>query len=635
MNEFHSYRRAERAAMARWFLVGAFGLLLAAFFRTQVVQHDKYQLRADQNRLRLVPLAAPRGNILDRNGNIIAENVPGYAVKLLAPSVDSLRAVLARFRSIVPLDSGQVSAAVARYRMAPYQPVVVLGTGSFETVSRLEERRSLLPGLVIQSEPRRSYPDSNAVAHLVGYLGEVTERDLETSRYPGAELGTVVGRAGLEEEYDSVLRGRPGVHYVEVNARGRLVREEGVAPSLPATPGQILQTTIDLPLQRFIDSLWQADAPTTRGAMVALTPKGEVLALYSAPSYDPNAFVGGIAIDQWRALTEDPAKPLLDRAIQTRYPPASPFKLAIAAMALKRGVATFSTHMPEPCRGGMQVGNRYFRCWKPEGHGDLDLTGAIAKSCDVYFYQLGLRLGLDAILRDGVEMGFRDRAGIDMEHEISPIFPSNLAYFDRKYGPRHWSKWGATLNFAIGQGENTQTVIGMTRFYAALASGGEAPTPYIVRPTSRQVQETGLSPVQLAGIRRALIAVVESGTAAASRAGDLTIAGKTGTAQNSHGKDHGWFVGFAPADDPVIIVGSIMEFAEHGSNVAPFVSKVLRRYVKGPGSDAGPAIRLLIPDDSAPRAVQIIPDTVRQVDPVADDTTPPQPLPPIPAPFIQ
>jgi penicillin-binding protein 2 len=411
-----------------------------------------------------------------------------------------------------------------------------------------------------------------------------------------------------------------------VNARGRLVREENVAPALAAIPGEAIKTTIDLTLQRYIDSLWQAAAPGVRGSMVALTPTGEVLALYSAPGYDPNEFVGGISTEEWRRLNDDPARPLLDRAIQTRYPPASPFKLATAAMALKRGIATFTTHMPEPCRGGLQVGNRYFRCWKPEGHGSLDLEGAIAKSCDVYFYQLGLASGRRQP-SDGVLMGFRERSGIDLENEIAPIYPSNAAYFDRKYGPRGWSKWGATLNFSIGQGENTQNVINMTRFYAALASGGEAPTPYIVRPRSDQVRDLGLTPEQLAGLRTALIAVVERGTAAASRSFDLSIAGKTGTAQNSHGEDHGWYVGFAPAEKPQIIVGSIMEFAEHGSNVAPFVNKVLHRYVAGPGIPAAPSV-IALPADSAPRSMQIVPDSTPQVDPVADDTV----LPPPPAP---
>jgi penicillin-binding protein 2 len=627
MNEFHSYRRAERAAIARWFFFAIFLILSVAFFRTQVVQHERFRLRAEKNRLRIVPLVAPRGVIYDRNGLIIADNVPGYAIKLLAPSVDSLRAVLARFMAVVPLDTSEVRGILARYRQAPYQPVLVLGSGSFETVSRLEERRAVLPGLVIQSEPRRYYPDGEAVAHLVGYVGEVSERDLASDRFPGAQLGTVVGRAGLEQEYDAELRGQPGVHYVEVNARGRLVREEDVAPTLPAIPGQAIQTTIDLELQRYIDSLWRAAAPGVRGAMVALTPSGEVLALYSAPGYDPNEFVGGISTTEWRRLIDDPAKPLLDRAIQTRYPPASPFKLAIAAMALKRGVATLSTYMPEPCRGGLQVGNRYFRCWKPEGHGRVDLEGAIAKSCDVYFYQLGLRIGLDAILSDGVLMGFREESGIDLENEIAPIYPSNAAYFDRKYGPRGWSKWGATLNFAIGQGENTQNVINMTRFFAALASGGGAPTPYIVRPRSNQVRELGLSRDQLEGLRAAMIAVVERGTASGSRSLDLALAGKTGTAQNSHGEDHGWYVGFAPADKPTIIVGSIMEFAEHGSNVAPYVNKVLLRYVLGEGTGDAP-VTVAFPADSAPRAVQIVPDSIRLVDPVADDTV----LPPPPAP---
>jgi penicillin-binding protein 2 len=461
----------------------------------------------------------------------------------------------------------------------------------------------------------------------VGYVGEVSERELETDRFPGAQLGTVVGRSGLEQEYDAELRGQPGVHYVEVNARGRLVREEDVAPTLPAIPGEPIQTTIDLELQRYIDSIWRADAPGVRGAMVALTPSGEVLALYSAPGYDPNEFVGGISTTEWRRLNDDPAIPLLDRAIQTRYPPASPFKLATAAMALKRGIATFSTRMPEPCRGGLQVGNRYFRCWKPEGHGSLDLEGAIAKSCDVYFYQLGLRIGLDAILSDGVLMGFREKSGIDLENEIAPIYPSNAAYFDRKYGPRGWSKWGATLNFAIGQGENTQSVINMTRFFAALASGGDAPTPYIVRRRSDDVRELGLSPAQLEGLRLAMIAVVERGTAAGSRNLVLQLAGKTGTAQNSHGEDHGWYVGFAPAEQPTIIVGSIMEFAEHGSNVAPFVNRVLARYVLGKGATDAP-LRVTLPADSAPRAVQIVPDSVRLVDPVADDTVLPPPPPP-------
>src|SRR5262249_41674195 len=210
------------------------------------------------------------------------------------------------------------------------------------------------------------------------------------------------------------LRGVEGVRYIEVNARGRLVREDAGAASLLPTPGKPIETTVDLELQRYIDSIWPAGV---RGAMVAMTPSGEIRAMYSSPSYNPNDFVGGISSAEWRALNTDEARPLLNRVIMARYPPASPFKLAISAMALKRGLVTLDTKMPQPCRGGLRLGNRVFRCWKKEGHGSLDLVGAVAASCDVYFYQLGLRLGLNAIIQDGVLMGFRDNSGIDLENE--------------------------------------------------------------------------------------------------------------------------------------------------------------------------------------------------------------------------
>jgi penicillin-binding protein 2 len=611
MNGFDSYRLRERADTAQLILVLAFLVLAGAFFRTQVLQHEKFQLKAETNRLRPISITPPRGAILDRKGEIIAENVPGYSVKLLAPSADSLRAVLARMGHVVPLDTGEVGEIVRRFTQARYQPAIVFGDANFETVARLEEHRFVLPGLVIQAEPKRLYPAGKAVAHLVGYVSEVTEQDLTANRFPGAGLGSIVGKAGLEREYDDTLRGVEGVRYIEVNARGRLVREEAGAASLLPTPGKPIETTVDLELQRYIDSIWPAGV---RGAMVAMTPAGEIRAMYSSPSYDPNDFVGGISTAEWRALNTDEARPLLNRVIMARYPPASPFKLAISAMALKRGLVTLDTHMPQPCRGGLRLGNRVFRCWKKEGHGSLDLLGAVAASCDVYFYQLGLRLGLNAIIQDGVLMGFKDKSGIDLENEIDPIFPSSTAYFDRLYGPRHWSPPATTLNFAIGQGENTQTLINMMRFYEGLAGNGNAASPYLVRPAAAKPRVLGLSADQLDGLRRALIAVVERGTAAASRHADLAVAGKTGTAQNPHGKDHGWFIGFAPAEKPELIVGAIMEFAEHGTVAAPYVIQTLRRYILGPDTAGAIKVKVLIDEattvqDSAPRPIELDPDS--------------------------
>ncbi|MDQ3223547.1 MAG: penicillin-binding protein 2 [Gemmatimonadota bacterium] len=612
MNGFDSYRLRERADVARLIVIGAFIVLCGAFFRTQVIQHSKFQLRAETNRLRPISLTPPRGSILDRHGRVIAENVPGYSVKFLAPSADSLRAVLARVSRFVPIDSARVADIIERYRRARYQPALIFGDASFEIIAELEEHRAVLPGLVIQAEPKRQYPAGKSVAHLAGYVSEVTEADLSADRYPGAILGSIVGKAGLEREYDDTLRGNEGVRYIEVNARGRLVREGAASTSLPPTPGNPIVTTIDLELQRFIDSIWPAGV---RGAMVALTPQGEVRALYSAPTFDPNKFVGGISSSDWRKLNTDPARPLLNRVIQARYPPASPFKLAISAMALKRGLVRVGTRMPEPCRGGMRLGNRVFRCWKKEGHGSVDLLGAVAVSCDVYFYQLGLQLGLDAIIQDGVFLGFRDKSGIDLENELSPIWPSSVAYFDRLYGPRHWSPPGTTLNFSIGQGENTQTLINMVKFYQGLTGPGVAFTPYIVRPRSTKERSLGLSAKELDALRHSLIAVMERGTAVASRRADLAVAGKTGTAQNPHGEDHGWFIGFAPADKPELVVGGIMEFAEHGTTVAPYVVQILRRYILGPAA-VGPVKMAALLDeavtserDTAPRPLELNPDS--------------------------
>ncbi|MGB7211499.1 MAG: penicillin-binding protein 2 [Gemmatimonadales bacterium] len=612
MKAFASVRLEARADGARWVLRGAFVVLISAFFTTQIIQHQRYSLRAADNRLRAVPLTAPRGLILDRNGRVIAENVPGYAVKLLAPDDRQFGSVLDKLRAIVPVDSDGVAAAERRFDQEPFLPALVIRDATLEQVASLEERRSALPGLVIQSEPKRYYPDSTAVAHLVGYVAEVTDADLASKRFEGVRLGTLVGRSGLELAYDSVLRGTPGMRYIEVNARNRLVREDGAAPPLPPVAGVTLHTTVDLPLQLYIDSIWPAGV---RGAMVAMTPDGQILALYSAPTYNPNDFIGGISNERWTHYVTDRAKPLLDRAIQARYPPASPFKLAIAAMALRRGIVTLHSHMPEPCTGSYFYGDRAFGCWKHSGHGDLDLTQAIAQSCDVYFYQLGLKLGLEPILTDGVLMGFRDRSGIDLMNEVRPRYPSSTAYFDKTYGSRGWSK-GVTLNMAIGQGENSQTLVNMMRFYAALAGNGTAAAPYLVRPDAGAARDLGLSASQLLGLRRALELVVDQGTAAASRSSDLEVAGKTGTAQNPHGQDHGWFIGFAPADHPTIIVGAIMEFAEHGTVVAPYVVRVIRRYVLGAASDDRRGIRVITTDEApAAQVIAPVPDSV------AEDTT--------------
>jgi len=623
VNAFHPHLLDRRLGMARTGVWIVLGVMVMAFFRTQILGHGKYQLQSETNRLRPIPLPAPRGVIYDRNGRVLAENVPGYTVSLLPGPEANLRSTLAQIASIANIDSVEIERVLQRARRAPYQPALVLGDAPFRVVSALEERRVAIPGLLIQAEPKRYYPDTAVVAHLVGYVGEVTEVERTTRRFATVRLGGLVGKYGLEREYDDTLRGSEGIHFVEVSARGQMVREADAAANLAPVPGTDLHTTLDLDLQRYISRTFPAGQ---RGAVLALNPNtGEVLALYSAPGFDPNAFVGGISTSYWRSLNESAARPLLDRAIQARYPPGSTWKLAVAAMALKRGIVGPRSHMPIPCRGGLQYGNRFFRCWNAHGHGDLTLTEAIAQSCDVYFYQLGIKLGVTSLLEDANEWGFRGRTGIDLPDEISSEFPTGPEYYDRLYGPRRWTS-AVALNLAIGQGENAQTLVQMVRLYQQLASDGRVRTPFVVRRAAAPGTSASLdlNPDQLAILRRAMIAVVEEGTARSGRLTGLQIAGKTGTAQNPHGADHGWFIGFAPAEKPEIVVGAIIEFAQHGTAAIPIVSRTIAHYL-GLEETAATRMRVTVPTDSAPQPFQIpvLPDTLPPVIPV--DSAVPRP----------
>jgi len=586
-----------------------FGVLALAFFRVQVVAGGRYEVQSQENRLRPVALPAPRGLVTDRNGVVLAENVPGYSVALIAPSVEVFRGTLERLAPLVPLDSQRIEELERRYLRAPTELVVILRDASFEVVSALEEQRPWNPGLVIQSDPKRRYPFGDMMAHVVGYVGEVTEQELQESAYPGARLGSVVGREGLEQRYDGLLRGRDGQKFVEVDALGRSVREAQEVRTLEPEPGVTIRTSIDLELQRYIRGSFPEGR---RGAVVAMDPRsGEVIALYSSPSYDPNPFIGGYDPEQWRALAESEDFPLFNRATQARYAPASPWKLAIAAMALGRGIVEMESHMSMPCAGGMRYYNRYFRCWRAEGHGELSLFEAIQQSCDVYFYQLGLKLGLTNMLQDAGTLGLREQSGIDLPNEYRPLFPPSTEYYNERYGRSGWTN-AVTLNLAIGQGENAQTLINMIRFYGTLASlDGNSPEPRLVpgeRGTTRSLE---LSQSHRQGLRDALLAVVDSGTAAGARIANLRIAGKTGTAQNPQGPDHGWFIAFAPVDSPSVVVGSIIEFAEHGSSVARLVTAVIAHWLLGPDAvpEGTPVPWLEIPADSAPEPVPILPDT--------------------------
>ena len=588
---FHPNDVARRSRAASILLAAAFVLLGSAFYRAQVLHHSEFQMQSEENRLREVPLPAPRGIIYDRNGKVIAENLPGYTVSILAPHADSLRSALQRLREVIALSDDDIETVVKRFNRAPNRPAVILADAKFQEVSVLEEHRTEFPTVIIQSAPKRWYPDSTAVAPFIGYTGEVSEAELGSQRFKGYKAGMRVGKRGLELQYENVLRGHEGYRFVELDARGRVVREAGAArrDSLPES-GASLYTNIDLDLQRYTASLF---GDTLQGAAVAIDPEtGGVLAIHSAPSYDANRFTGGIPKSYWDSLNTDPRRPMYNKAIQGRYAPGSTFKLATAIAGLQDTAlhVTLDTRMPVACTGGFTFGNRYWRCWDKRGHGNVNLAQAIEKSCDVYFYQLGLQLQLSRLLAGGVQLKFNERSGIDLPSETRPEFPYAEEYYRKKYG-RNYVRASSAINLSIGQGENAQTVINMARFYTALANDGVMVKPTIAKQIPQRDTVYKLPPDELAGIRAALAGVVsERGTAAGARIAGVVIAGKTGTAQSGNfdpvtGKElnHAWFTGYAPADKPRIVVAVMLENVSfHGSVTALLASKMIAYYLKRP-----------------------------------------------------
>jgi penicillin-binding protein 2 len=577
---FHPNEVQRRARIASGLLFGGFVVLLGAFFRAQVLQNARYVLASEENRLREIPLPAPRGVIYDRQGRVIAENLPGYSISLLARNEDSLRTTMRRIGELVPVTPEQVGMAVRRYNRDRSRPTVLFGDAPFELVSVLEERRFDFPGLIIQSAPKRFYPDGAAVSALVGYTGEINDAELGQEAYAEYKPGEQVGKDGIERQYESRLRGREGLRFVEVDARGRVVRENARDDLAPEAP-QALYTNIDLDLQRFVAAIF---GDSLIGGVVAMEPRsGAVLALHSAPTFDPNRFIGGIPASYWRQLQEDPRRPMYNKAIKGQYPPGSIWKLVTSIVAIEEGIADLDDHMETPCTGSYFYGNRVFRCWDVEGHGDVSMARAIELSCDVYFYQLGLKIGLQKLVAGGIRLGSRERSGIDLPAENRPQFPTDppKAYYDRIFGPRGWSN-GVTLNLSIGQGENSQTVVNMARFYTALATDGQAAKPEIVPGAPERVRLFDLDEKHMTRLQQALTDVVGRGTAAGSRLQGIAVAGKTGTAQNAQDlvNDHAWFVGYAPSEDPKIVVAVMLEFGGHGSRAARIATRIIEHYLK-------------------------------------------------------
>jgi penicillin-binding protein 2 len=512
---------------------------------------------------------------------------------------------LVRVGALVELDSAEVRRRV-NFANLTGQSALLRRDAPFAVLAGVEETRSELPGIEVQVEPLRHYPYGTLAAHLLGYAGEISGAELDTLAIAGYRSGDLIGRTGVERSYEDFLRGQDGVEYVVVNARGRRVSTLKESGARAPVPGQDLVLTLDLRVQRALEEV-MADVP--RGAAVALDPRdGGILALVSRPAFDPNEFSHGLSRARWKELSEGGANPLLDRAIQGVYPPGSTFKIVTMTAALAHGVARAETRLA-PCPGGMNYGGRWFACWDHRGHGSLDLVEALQHSCDVYFYQLGLKLGLTGLEETAKAMGLGARTGVDLPQEARGLIPST-AYYDRRWGAGRWRS-GLLLNLAIGQGELLLTPLQLALVAAEAASDGRPLRPHVVeRVGSAQAFRPG-RPVQPGlpsdpavwdPVHRAMELVVASGTGGAARVPGVRVAGKTGTAQNPHGQDHALFVCYAPVDSPRVAVAIVVENAGHGGSIAaPRAGAMLRRLFL-PDSLQRPAVRRA-PRDSARSAV--------------------------------
>src|SRR5262245_36121907 len=571
--------------------VASFGLVVLGLLRLQVLQHDELARLSEQNLIRLDVIRAPRGAIRDRTGRILADNSPSFDIVYRPAPIESTLRVrtviasdwLARVSGAIDTDSLDVKRRVLEANRTG-QTAVLRRAAPYAVMAAVEESRSELAGIDVQVAPMRRYPSGTLAAQLLGYAGEINDRELAERAEKGYGLGDLIGKTGVERRYEDVLRGEDGAEFVVVNAMGKRVTtlEEG-PPKLPIA-GQDVTLTLDLTVQRALEV---AMAKIERGAAVVLDPRdGSVLAMVSKPEYDPNEFSRGISFARWEELNGNGASPLLNRATQSAYPPGSTFKVVCMLAGLKSDEVQPDSHMPTSCSGAYFYGGRRFGCWEHGGHGSLDLVDALQHSCDVYFYQLGLHLGIDPIEQMARAVGLGERTGIDLPAEAKGLVP-NSAYYNRKFHTGKWPK-GVLLNLGIGQGELLATPVQLATMTAVVANGGRPVRPHVVLSIQGQKDVKLQKPVETGVVADAAIwdavhlamhkVTLPGGTANSSRSvPGMNVAGKTGTAQNPHGNDHALFVCFAPMEKPTLAMAIVAENSGHGSEWAAPVAGALFR----------------------------------------------------------
>jgi penicillin-binding protein 2 len=567
-------------------VVFAFLVLIGQLWYLQVLEGGRFLDASDKNRIRVRPIAAPRGILFDRHGVPLVDNRPAFTLSFIPrelPREDESRdAVLGRVASLLHIPFQDLTDAVARVPSDSLLPVRVRRGLNLAEVAKIEEWKLELPGVITEVEPQRVYPTSRFAAHLLGYVREASDEQLKQGRY---RRGEMVGQSGLERLLDEYLRGQDGGERIEVDAMGRPVRR--VQATEPHAGAQVI-TTIDRGIQEAAERAMEGLA----GAVVVMDPRnGDVLAMVSTPAFEIDRFTGTIDRDAWMRVVQDPNFPLLNRTIQTQYAPGSVFKIVVAAAGLQeRSITPLDRSY---CNGEFHLGTATFKDWKEGGHGTVDLHHAIAQSCNIFFYEAGLKVGGAAIVKYASTFGFGQPTAIDLPGEKSGLLPKPQTVRGRQ-GKTTAYPPGETVNMSIGQGTVLVTPMQVARFMAAVANGGVLWRPRLVQRVERpdrvvwsdQGQVAGhaeLSPVVWAFLRQSLWAVVnDNGTGAAARIPGLDIAGKTGTAQMiakskaEKGQDHAWFAAFAPAKAPEVVIVVLVERGGKGGQVAaPIARKIL------------------------------------------------------------
>lgn len=550
-------------------------VLVVRLWQVQIVQGDYYLKLSEENRLRVTPVAAPRGAFVDRHGRTLVANRPAFTVALLPLEFRHPRPEAQVLGKILGMDPAEILARLAEGRDRPFEPVRLRRDVPKEIIAAVEESQLDLPGVLVVVEPVRQYVYRTLGAHVFGYVGEINEQELRRLRAAGYESGDLIGKEGIEQTYDAYVRGRNGQIQAEVDAQGRMVRTLG---TVPAVPGDEVVTGLDLAAQQAAET----GLGDRRGSVVALDPRtGAVVVFVSHPAFDPNLFSAGITQKAWTGLVKDPAQPLLDRAIQGGYPMGSVFKIVTGSAALELGLVRPDTRFY--CPGFYNLGGHIFH--DHEAHGNLDFLDAIAESCNVVFWTISRPVGPDHLAEFARRYGLGSSSGIDLPAESAGVIP------DPAWKQRTWKQaWyaGDTLNTAVGQGYVLSTPLQVARMLAAVANGGTLITPHVVTeihaPTGRLIARiappaTGqvrLSAQTMAVLRAGLAAVVTRGTAASIQIPGLAVAGKTGTAEAPHGKPFAWFAGYAPADNPQLVVVAVVEDAGYGAEfAAPIVKQVI------------------------------------------------------------